>query len=137
MPTLWGERLTKNQFLERVGKVAQVGGVRRVRLLEGVEDGLEAIKLHTGAGLDLDILPSRGLDLGAARFNGQPLSWLSSAGFAHPGLTESTPDSGFLRAFGGGLLTTCGLSNVGNPAPRAHRPSRSPPGASGSATSTL
>lgn len=115
MPTLWGEHLTKNQFLERVGKVAQVGGVRRVRLLEGVEDGIEVIELHTGGGLALDILPSRGLDLGAARFNGQPLSWLSSAGFAHPGLVDGAPDSGFLRAFGGGLLTTCGLSNVGNP----------------------
>ncbi len=115
MPTLWGERLTKNQLLERVGNVTQVGGVRRVRWLEGVEDGIEAIELRTGAGLELEVLPSRGLDLGAARFNGQPLSWLSSAGFAHPGLVDGAPDSGFLRAFGGGLLTTCGLSNVGDP----------------------
>ena len=115
MPILWGEHLTKRQFLERVGTVAQVGGVRRVRWLEGVEDGIEAIELRTGAGLELDILPARGLDLGAARLNAQPLSWLSSAGFSHPGLTESAPDAGFLRAFGGGLLTTCGLSNVGDP----------------------
>ncbi len=115
MPTLWSEQLSKTQLLERVGNVTQVGGLRRVRLLDGIEDGIEAIELRTGAGFDLDILPSRGLDLGAARFNGQALSWLSSAGFAHPGLTESTPDAGFLRAFGGGLLTTCGLSNVGNP----------------------
>ena len=114
MPTLWGENLSKREFLKRVGNVTQVGGLRRVRLLGGVEDNLEVIELRTGAGFDLDILASRGLDLGAARFNSQPISWLSSAGFAHPGLNESQPES-FVRAFGGGLLTTCGLSNVGNP----------------------
>ncbi len=114
MPTLWSESLSKREFLKRVGNVTQVGGLRRVRLLEGVEDNLEVIELRTGAGFELDILAARGLDLGAARFNSQPISWLSSAGFAHPGLNENQPES-FVRAFGGGLLTTCGLSNVGNP----------------------
>ncbi len=114
MPMLHGEQLSKHEFLKRVGNVTQLGGVRRVRLLEGVSDGLELIELQTGAGLDLEILVSRGLDLGAARFYGQPISWLSSAGFSHPGLFENQPES-FVRAFGGGLLTTCGLSNVGNP----------------------
>jgi hypothetical protein len=98
-----------------VGNVHQVGGLRRVVLDDGVEKGLEAIELRTGAGLELDILPSRGLDLGAARFNGLSLCWLSASGFAHPGLAESNSQGGWERAFGGGLLTTCGLSNVGGP----------------------
>ncbi|WP_424952904.1 DUF4432 family protein [Deinococcus sp.] len=113
MPTLWGEQLSKREFLARVGHHQQVGGLRRVRRVEGVEDGLDVIELRTGAGLELDILASRGLDLGAAWYQGRPLSWLSASGFAHPALRESTP-GGFERAFGGGLLTTCGLSNVGN-----------------------
>ena len=113
MPTLWGEQLSKRDFLARVGHHQQVGGLRRCRRSEGVEDGLDVIELRTGGGLDLDILASRGLDLGAAWFQGRPLSWLSASGFAHPSLRECTP-GGFERAFGGGLLTTCGLSNVGN-----------------------
>lgn len=115
MPLLFGQHLSKREFLRWVGTVAQVGGVRRVRLLEGVEEGVEVIELHTGGGLDLEILPTRGLDLGAARFYGSPLCWLSGVGFAHPGLIETSPQEGFLRAFGGGLMTTAGLSNVGSP----------------------
>ena len=115
MPTLWGERLTRRELLARVGDVSQVGGVRRILLTEGVEAGVEAVELRTGAGLDLDLLPSRGLDVGAARFDGRPLAWLSAAGFSHPGLVEQRGQQGFLRAFGGGLLTTCGLANVGRP----------------------
>lgn len=115
MPTLWGQYLSKQALLERVGNVSQVGGVRRLRCQEGVENGLEVIELWTGAGLDLEILPSRGLDLGAASFNGQSLCWLSASGFSHPGLIETSPQDGFLRAFGGGLMATCGLSNVGGP----------------------
>lgn len=115
MPTLWGQHLSKRALLERVGNITQAGGLRRLRRLEGVEDGLEAIELCTGGGLDLEILPSRGLDLGAARFNGQSLCWHAASGFSHPGLTETSPQDGFLRAFGGGLMATCGLSNVGGP----------------------
>lgn len=115
MPKLWGEDFSKQALLQRIGQVGQVGGVRRLRRLEGVEDGLEAIELRTGGGLDVEILPSRGLDLGAAGFKGQSLCWLSASGFSHPGLIETSPQDGFLRAFGGGLMATCGLSNVGGP----------------------
>lgn len=110
-----GEKLARRDLMARVGHLAQVGGLRRVQALEGVEAGLEIIELRTGGGLEVDILPSRGLDLGATQFAGQSLCWLSAAGFAHPGLVETSPQEGFLRAFGGGLLTTCGLSNVGGP----------------------
>jgi hypothetical protein len=58
--------------------------------------------------LSVDVLPTRGLDLGAARFRGERLDWESPLGHL--------PWQGdFARSFGGGLLVTCGLRNVGAP----------------------
>jgi hypothetical protein len=63
------------------------------------------IELGTGD-LRVSVLPDRGLDLGAATFRGRPVSWESPIGFV--------PWQGdFGRSFGGGLLVTCGLRNVG------------------------
>ena len=112
MPKLWGQPFSAAELRAHVGQMAQLGGLRRVRRMEGVEDGLDVIELRSGGGLELDVLVSRGLDLGTAHFQSRPLCWLSAAGFSHPGLREQAPD-GFERAFGGGLMTTCGLSNVG------------------------
>ncbi|HET6174088.1 MAG TPA: DUF4432 family protein [Gaiellales bacterium] len=58
--------------------------------------------------LSVDVIPSRGLDLGTARLAGRRFSWESPIGFV--------PWQGdFSRSFGGGLLVTCGLRNVGAP----------------------
>jgi len=58
--------------------------------------------------LVVDVLPERGLDLGAASFGGRRFSWQSPLGHV--------PWQGtFARSFGGGLLVTCGLRNVGAP----------------------
>jgi len=68
---------------------------------------LETVELRDGD-LGVDVLPARGLDLGAARFRGERFSWESPLGHI--------PWQGdFARSFGGGLLVTCGLRNVGVP----------------------
>ena len=62
----------------------------------------------TAGDLAVDVLPARGLDLGEARFCGRAFSWESPLGHI--------PWQGdFARSFGGGLLVTCGLRNVGPP----------------------
>jgi Domain of unknown function (DUF4432) len=66
-----------------------------------------AIDARVFAGIELRIHPLRGLDIGAAWFRGVPLAWIAAAG-------EGGADSNDWRAaWGGGLLTTCGLDNVG------------------------
>lgn len=68
---------------------------------------LETATLGTGR-LSVDVLPSRGLDIAGARFDGRRFSWESPIGHV--------PWQGdFRRSFGGGLLVTCGLRNVGVP----------------------
>jgi hypothetical protein len=68
---------------------------------------IETLTLDHGA-LSVDVLPTRGLDLGAARLDGKRFSWESSLGHV-PWRGES------VDSFGGGLMFTCGLGNVGVP----------------------
>jgi len=67
------------------------------------------IDVRVFGGIDLRLHPRRGLDIGAAWFRGTPLAWIASAG-------ENGADLEAWRdAWGGGLVTTCGLDNVGAP----------------------
>jgi hypothetical protein len=68
-----------------------------------------AIDVHVLRGIELRVHPRRGLDVGAAWFRGLPLAWIAPAG---EGGAEA---AGWRDAWGGGLVTTCGLDNVGAP----------------------
>jgi hypothetical protein len=69
----------------------------------------ETIELADGEGrLRLHVLPQRGFDLGRAWFRDTEIAWISPLG-------ELAWQGGFARSFGGGLVTTCGLRNVGVP----------------------
>jgi hypothetical protein len=71
--------------------------------------------VRTGAGLDFQVLVDRALDLGLASYNGAPLTWLSPGGWASPFYYEPEGQN-WIRTFGGGLMTTCGLTQVGSSA---------------------
>lgn len=99
---------------ERMGSIAQAVSLESSVVTDGPSAGTRRLRLVAGD-LDLDLLPDRGLDIGQARIGGVPLAWISPTGF--PRLSSFDADRrGWLRAFGGGLLTTCGLLNVGPPA---------------------
>jgi hypothetical protein len=75
---------------------------------------MSVVEVRNGSGLRFSVLPDRGLDIGEAELRGFPLAWISRNGLVAPSFMETTP-LGFLRSFSGGLLTTCGLTNVGLP----------------------
>ncbi len=111
---LYGRQWSRRELEARIGRIEQIGGVRRVILTEGKEAGVEEIQVRTGAGLAYNILPSRGLDIGLAEFSGVPLCWLSPNGEVHPAFFDDR-EFGWLRTAAGGLLMTCGLTQVGSP----------------------
>lgn len=111
----YGREWTRRELEARVGGIELIGGLRRVQLTEGREAGVEEIQVRTGAGLSYYVLPSRGLDIGLVEFGGVPLSWLSPNGEVHPAFYDAR-GFGWLRTAAGGLLMTCGLSQVGSPA---------------------
>jgi hypothetical protein len=111
---LYGKEWMRRDLEARVGRIEQIGGIRRTQWTDGPESGVEEIQVRTGAGLSYSILPSRGLDIGLAEFGGIPLCWLSPNGEVHPTFYN---DRGlaWLRSAVGGLLMTCGLTQVGSP----------------------
>jgi hypothetical protein len=81
---------------------------------DGAATGARAIDVRVWGGIDVRVLPDRGLDVGAAWFRGTPLAWISQAGEQGPPDPDSlVDDTAWGEAWGGGLVTTCGLSNVG------------------------
>ena len=103
------------QAVLRVGSLDQFARVDRFIEDDGPARGARRFRVMNGGGLEFDVHPDRALDIGAATFNGIPLAWLSSTGITRPDAYE--PEGrGWLRTFGGGLVTTCGLDSFGPPA---------------------
>jgi hypothetical protein len=75
----------------------------------GTAAGCRAIDLRVEGGITLRLLPDRGLDAADAWYAGVPLDWRSPVGE-----TGSVADD-WMLSFGGGLIVTCGLRNVGVP----------------------
>ena len=111
---LYGREWTRREIEARVGRIEQIGGVRRLQWAEGLEEGVIHYQVRTGGGLSYYVAPSRGLDISLAEFGGVPLSWQSPNGDVHPAYYDSHAAE-WLRTAVGGLLMTCGLDFAGAP----------------------
>jgi hypothetical protein len=100
------------ELRRRVGDISQLVSTRAARLADGNEDGVRVIDARASGGLSAVILADRGLDLGPVWAGGHQVGWQTSTGVVHPAYFE---EHVWLRSFHGGLLTTCGLQNVGLP----------------------
>ncbi|GEK23269.1 DUF4432 family protein [Cellulomonas xylanilytica] len=85
------------------GRVAQPDALASV----DVHDGVIAVRL--AGGLAFDVLPDRGLDLGATWWGSTPVAWRS------PNPVDPGPGRDWESRFLGGLLATCGPDNIGEP----------------------
>lgn len=95
------------------GAPAQLAGVELAVLSEGRARGLRVANVHTGSGFRFQIRLDRGMDIGAAEHSGRAIAWLFPA-LATPAYHERE-GYGWARTWGGGLLTTCGLTHFGQP----------------------
>ncbi|MDT0164886.1 DUF4432 family protein [Actinotalea sp. AC32] len=72
-------------------------------------DGRRTVAVRLAGGLAFEVLPDRGLDLGATWWGSTPVAWRSM----HP--VDPGPGHGWESRFLGGLLATCGPDNIGPP----------------------
>lgn len=105
--------MKKSELLKYVGDVSQIGGVKDFVFNDGKAKGVRAIEVDTGE-IRFTVLPDRCMDIAQASYKGKAVSWISKTGITDSRFYESDGD-GFLRGFFGGLVTTCGLKNIGGP----------------------
>jgi hypothetical protein len=96
------------------GELVRDGRVPLPEALASVEDqtrgdGHRALAVRLAGGLAFDVLPDRGLDIGAVWWGATPVAWRSM----HP--VDPGPGHGWESRFLGGLLATCGPDNIGPP----------------------
>ncbi len=103
MVELYGQLITREQLLARVGDVSQVGGVRLGELGDGPQRGERIADVRTGSGLAFTVHVDHGLDIGAMEYCGEPLAW-------RPGYEPARAP--------GGALATCSL-DAPSPCPPA------------------
>ena len=89
--------------------------MRLVTIGDGQGRGVRVLEFRTGSGFAFDVLVNRSFDVGRCEHGGRPLSWQSAAGVVAPWYYE--PDGwGWFRAWGGGMVVTCGLDHTLGPA---------------------
>lgn len=102
---------------EQIASLDQVARVSKSRVDGGPADGMRVIDVALVGGLAFRVLPDRGLDIGSvwcASGDGRllPISWTSRLGEEQPPL-DYPAGRDWITRFSGGLLTTCGIDNVG------------------------
>ena len=105
---------SKSYVLPRVGRMSQLADIRRYSVEDGKGRGMRAFEVTNSSGFEFVVYPDRGLDIGPARYNGKSLTWSTRNGPVAPAFYDSTSIE-WLRTWMGGLVTSCGWLNVGNP----------------------
>jgi len=102
------------EMLKYVGDASQLFGIKDYCFNGGRAQGVRAVDVKNGAGLEFTVLPDRCLDIAYLSFKGINYSYISKTGIVAPQYYEER-GIGFLRSFYAGFLTTCGLTYAGAP----------------------
>lgn len=102
----------ETKFAGKISNAAQIGGIETSVIDNGYARGVRIAWINTGCGLRYKIVIDRAMDIADAFHNQHSIAWLSSLG-VYPPSPFSDKGIDWLRTFGGGLLTTCGLTHVG------------------------
>jgi hypothetical protein len=95
-----------------INDLSSLCGARKIVIDEGKAKGMRFIQMFNGC-INLMVSVDRALDIYQAEFQGQNVVFLSKNGLVNPSLSSNAIS--FINDFGGGLLYTCGLDNIGSP----------------------
>jgi hypothetical protein len=99
---------------DKVSNHHQLGGIETSILDNGAGKGVRIAWINTGSGLRFKVVLDRAMDIAEAFYNKHSLAWISHLGVTPSDLSVIS-GTNWLNGFGGGLLTTCGLTHTGGP----------------------
>ncbi|MDR3644664.1 MAG: aldose 1-epimerase family protein [Clostridia bacterium] len=111
MPYINGQFFSRQDLLRRTGNIRQLAGVRSSEILLGKSGGIKIFDV-TSNQLRFTSMESRNLDLIDLSYKGMPINFLSKAGPVCNAIADPVGIN-FLRSVTGGMIYTCGFSNVG------------------------
>lgn len=111
--------LSPEKWKDKISAHRQLGGIETAVLDNGPGKGTRIAWINTGSGLRFKLVLDRAMDIADAFHGPYSLAWLSHSGVTPPN-PAATQGATWLDSFGGGLLTTCGLTHVGGPEEDEH-----------------
>jgi len=110
----FGQDLKKEEIKQKIGDISQLGGIKYYEFIDGTSRGVRGIDIKCPSGLDMTILPDRGMDISKFSYYSIPIAWRSAIRETSP-LYYDSRGLEWSRTFFGGLITTCGLTYMGFP----------------------
>lgn len=105
---------SKDYYRRAVSSMDCYANATEYTFADGTARGLRAVEIRGGGGFQFTVLPDRGMDIAEACYKGIPVGYLSKMGIKNLPLCAAENNGEFGRYFAAGLLTTCGLDNVGS-----------------------
>lgn len=98
------------ELLKKLGNMDQLAAARALCITEGEAKGFGLIEIYNAAGLRFSVTTDRCLDLYDCSYKGINLSFHSKNGLNR---SQNPVYEEFFEQWPGGMLSTCGLANVG------------------------
>ncbi|HRO45784.1 aldose 1-epimerase family protein [Agriterribacter sp.] len=106
--------MARHTWTDKISTHTPLGGIETAVADNGAQRGARIAWINTGTGLRCKVVIDRAMDIADAFYNQHSLAWLSHSGISAP-QPFSNRGADWLTTFGGGLVTTCGLTHVGGP----------------------
>ncbi len=96
---------------QKLGNISQIAGIRELECRRGSGKGLGMLEIYNAGGLRFTVVPDRCMDIYDFSYKGCNFSFHSKNGLT----AERNPaEDEFFHQWPGGMLSTCGLANVGD-----------------------
>lgn len=112
MANIYGREMSKEDVLRYAGNVDQIAGIRHEEILDDRARGIKVYNVNNSV-IEYTLTESKALDVFDFKYKGMGLCFKSKPGIVMPGTVDANGWNFLRGACSGGLIYSCGFSNVG------------------------